>query len=64
MDKNYCEIHHLYYSGGVCPLCQAEKYKHMSCKYSDNQNVKPTAKAEDPTEDQILMLKKHFSGKW
>lgn len=63
MDKKYCEIHHLYYSSGICPFCQSEKYERMSRNY----NHKPKKKKKDDstkpveiTEDVLEKLKKHF----
>ncbi len=63
MDKKYCEIHHLYYSSGICPFCQSEKYERMSRNY----NHKPKKEKKDDstkpveiTEDVLEKLKKHF----
>jgi hypothetical protein len=64
MDKKYCEIHHLYYSSGICPFCQSEKYERMSRNY----NHKPKKEKKDDstkpveiTEDVLEKLKKHFA---
>ena len=45
MDKKYCEIHHLYYAGDICPFCQSEKYERMSHKY----NHKPKKEKKEDT---------------
>jgi len=63
MDKKYCEIHHLYYSSGICPFCQSEKYERMSRNYTHNPKREKKEYSEKPveiTEDVLEKLKKHF----
>lgn len=66
MEKKYCEIHHLYYAGDICPFCQSEKYERMSRKYTHNPKKKVEKKEDSErqgkiTEDVINKLKKHFA---
>lgn len=64
MEKKYCEIHHLYHSGGICPLCQSEKYEHMSRNYTHKpkeEKKEDSAKPVEITEDVLEKLKKHFA---
>ena len=68
MEKKYCEIHHLYYAGSICPFCQSEKYERMSRNYTHNpKRKKKEEKKEDSTkpiemtEDILEKLKKHFA---
>ena len=63
MEKKYCEIHHLYYSGGICQFCQSEKYKRMSRNYTHKpkrEKKEDSTKPVEITEDVLEKLKKHF----
>ena len=63
MEKKYCEIHHLYYTGDICPFCQSEKYERMSRKYTHKpkkEKKEDSMKQVEITEDVIEKLKKHF----
>ena len=66
MEKKYCEIHHLYYSGGICPFCQSEKYERMSLMYNtkpkkqDKPKKEEIAETVEITDDVLEKLKKHF----
>ena len=64
MEKKYCEIHHLYYSGGICPFCQSEKYERMSRDYTHAPKIEKKedgSKTVEITKDVIEKLKKHFA---
>lgn len=66
MEKKYCETHHLYYTGIVCPLCQSEKYDKMMEKYGKKdhkvKNETDTVSKDKPlTEDVLNKLKNHFN---
>ena len=64
MEKKYCEIHHLYYSGNICPFCQSEKYERMSRNYNHKpkrEKKDDSTKSVEITEDVIEKLKKHFT---
>jgi len=64
MEKKYCEIHHLYYSGGICPFCQSEKYERMSRNYTykpKREKKEDSTKPVEITEDVLEKLKKHFA---
>ena len=64
MDKKYCEIHHLYYSVGICPFCQSEKYERMSRNYTYKPKMEKKEDSTKPveiTEDVLEKLKKHFA---
>lgn len=64
MEKKYCEIHHLYYSGDICPFCQSEKYERMSRNYNYQQKREKKEYRTKPveiTEDVLENLKKHFA---
>ena len=63
MEKKYCEIHHLYYSGGICQFCQSEKYERMSRNYNNKpkkEKKDDSTKPVEITEDVLEKLKKHF----
>ena len=66
MEKKYCEIHHLYYSGGICPFCQSEKYERMSRMYKPKPKKQEKSKKEESsepveiTDDVINKLRNHF----
>ena len=63
MEKKYCEIHHFYYFGDICPFCQSEKYERMSHKYNHKpkkEKKEDSTKPVEITEDVIEKLKKHF----
>lgn len=57
--KNYCEIHHLYYKGDVCPLCLAEKHNNLLRKNTKSEG-KNEKKDEQVTDEMLDKLKKHF----
>ena len=64
MDKKYCEIHHLYYAGDICPFCQSEKYERISRKYTHKPKKEKKEDNMNPveiTEDVIEKLKTHFA---
>jgi len=64
MEKKYCEIHHLYYSGCICKLCQNEKYERMSRNYTHNPKIEKKEDSTNPfeiTEDVLEKLKEHFA---
>ena len=64
MEKKYCEIHHLYYSGDICPFCQSEKYERMSRNYTHKPKKEKKEDSTNPveiTEDVIEKLKTHFA---
>ena len=67
MDKKYCEIHHLYYAGGVCPFCQSEKYERMSRmhnpkpKKQEKQKKEESSEPVEITDDVINKLRNHFN---
>ena len=63
MSKKYCEIHHLYYDGDICPFCQKEKYERMSHAYHTTQNKENSKKSNERfeiTDDVINKLRDHF----
>jgi uncharacterized Zn finger protein (UPF0148 family) len=66
MEKKYCEIHHLYYTGGICPFCQSEKYEHMSRMHNPKPKKQEKPKKEESsepveiTDDVINKLRNHF----
>ena len=69
--KPYCETHHLYYNGDVCPFCQSEKMAKI-IKSNNPQPIDPfkkpkkfnkskkTDKEIDLTPDIIEKLQNHF----
>lgn len=63
-NKNYCEIHHLYFKGEVCPFCIAEKHERMSKHYYQSPKKKETEIKDDEnfevTDDVIAKLQNHF----
>ena len=64
MDKKYCEIHHLYYSGDICQFCQFDKYERMSRNYTHKPNKEKKecgTKQVEITEDVLEKLKTHFA---
>lgn len=66
MDKKYCEVHHLYYAGGICPFCQSEKYERMSRMHNPKPKKQEKTKKEESsepveiTDDVINKLRNHF----
>jgi SpoVK/Ycf46/Vps4 family AAA+-type ATPase len=66
MEKKYCETHHLYYSGDICPFCQSENYERMSRlhnhKYKKQEKPKKEESSEpvEITDDVINKLRNHF----
>ena len=64
MDKKLCEIHHLYYRGNVCPICDEERIAKLSKKYCDNKpNVKKEKQDREINEDDIARLIEKFNVK-
>ena len=64
MDKKYCEIHHLYYSGDICPFCQFDKYERMSRKQpqkAKKEKKEDSTKPVEIAEGVIEKLKTHFA---
>ena len=57
-DKSYCEVHHFYYSGNQCPLCQKEKYDTMYKSHIKHTISSP--KNKDLTENDIKKLSDKF----
>ena len=65
-NKNYCEIHHLYFKGDVCPFCIAERHERMSKHYfqkkeKEDNSDKTSDENFEVTEDIISKLQKHFN---
>ena len=40
MAKNYCSVHHLFYSGNECPLCRSERVNAYTKKYEKKEPSK------------------------
>lgn len=72
-NKNYCPIHHLYYSGSECPMCREERTAMYIKKYGDS-TVSPNTEKEVPkkhktnndrgiNDEDISKLMEKFNGK-
>lgn len=59
-QKSFCEIHHFYYIGNTCPLCQKEKYDRLSKKYSKEEE-KEEFHDKELTEKDISKLSDKFN---
>ncbi len=72
-NKNYCPIHHLYYSGSECPMCREERTAMYIKKYGDSSAFPNTKKEDnkkhksnndrDINEEDITKLMEKFNGK-
>lgn len=67
--KNYCSIHHLYYSSNECPLCRDERTAMYAKKYSEttedvsDKETKPKKNDRDINEEDITKLMEKFNCK-
>lgn len=65
--KNYCSIHHLYYSGNECSMCREERTADYITKYGENavtsKQKEKEAKDRAINEDDISKLMEKFNRK-
>ena len=61
-EKKLCEVHHLYYKGSNCPICEEERIYNLAKKYPNSQNCK-TKESRDVTKDDILKLIQKFNNR-
>ena len=64
--KNFCSIHHFYYNGGVCPLCEKERIDRMVDLYGpkEEQTIKEEkVKDREINEDDLARLVNKFNVK-
>lgn len=59
--KNLCNVHHLYYSGTRCPICEEEKINSLVKKYSQKENNKEQPR--EVTESDIAKLIAKFNNR-
>lgn len=65
--KNYCEIHHYYYEGMMCPFCLSDKSAALSkkfykeCKVKVAKNKSNKKEDRDITEEDIAKLMDKFN---
>lgn len=65
--KTYCSVHHFYYMGDACPLCQNEKFDKMLTKMRNEElSTKNETSEKEPSsyhldETTIDKLKSHFA---
>ena len=60
MTKNYCQVHHLYYSGNECPMCMSERIANlekMFVKKPQTIEIKPESKEITQESLKELMTK-------
>ena len=58
-NKNYCPIHHLYYTGNECPMCLKERLDYYNKKYgTKKQEEKPEVDREINKNDINRLLDK------
>lgn len=72
-NKNYCPIHHLYYSGSECPMCREERTAMYLKKYGDSTVTSKAKEGNMPkhnknnnigiNEEDIAKLMEKFNGK-
>lgn len=65
--KNYCEIHHYYHEGVLCPFCLSDKSAALSKKFCKVEKVDVVKKEDkqkenqDITEEDIAKLMNKFN---
>lgn len=59
VKKSLCNIHHLYYQGEKCPMCEKEKYVNMSKQYNVKNDV--SDEKEELNDDYIMKLSQKFN---
>lgn len=55
-DKRYCDIHHYYYKGHICPFCLSDKTQALARKYNTgdmNESKTVTKKEKDNNDREI-----------
>lgn len=69
-NKNYCSIHHLYYSGNECPMCREERTAIYVKKYGEanvstvkEEKNKKENKSREINEEDISKLMEKFNSK-
>lgn len=62
-DKKLCTVHHLYYKGDRCPMCEKERIENMAQKYRivDQNDNKKSNKSRDINEHDIQRLIEKFN---
>lgn len=61
MVKEYCQIHHLFYTGSKCPLCDKERIGRYADKYTRQQIA--TENKKQPSKESLDRLKEKFNCK-
>ena len=61
--KNFCAIHHLYYNGTKCPMCESERIERAAKAYVHTDEKKPRVKSEnkEPSEEMLKKLVEKFT---
>lgn len=69
-SKNYCPIHHLYYSSNECPLCRDERTAMYAKKYgevienvSDKETIPKKKNDREINDADITKLMEKFNCK-
>ena len=63
-QKNYCQTHHYYYIGNVCPFCEKERIQKMVDQYApkEKKEVIETKKQDrEINEEDLAMLINKFN---
>jgi hypothetical protein len=65
--KNYCPVHHYYYTGDECPFCREERIKSLDKKFNrdgvvENKGKRDTENTKDReiTSDDLEKLVNKF----
>lgn len=64
MEKKYCPIHHLYYSGNECPMCMSERIASLEKRFVKKPQtieVKHKPKSKEITQESLNELMAKFN---
>ena len=66
MTKNYCQIHHLYYSGNECPMCMSERIESLEKRFVEKEHDVETKKKQsnkEATQESLNKLMAKFNNR-
>lgn len=60
-NKNYCDIHHYYFSVKECPICEAERLEKYVKKFGVKTKDKTLKEEKEINDSDITKLMEKFN---